>query len=118
MVERWAGWLTLLFVGELFTATAMSYYQAEIARAVVLAMFVPLIISSGGNSGSQASSVVICALAKNEVRLSDWGRVLRRELAAGLSLGLILGGVGWARIALYLWLPRHLDSAPRWPWPW
>ena len=87
MVRKRASWLVILFVGEMLTATAMAYFEAEIARAVVLALFVPLIISSGGNSGSQAATLIIRALALGEVRLRDWWRVLRRELVAGLLLG-------------------------------
>ena len=93
--RRWSAsarrWLAVLFVGEMLTATAMGYFEDEIARAVVLALFIPLIISSGGNSGSQATTLVIRAMALGEVRLRDWWRVMRRELASGLLLGLILG---------------------------
>jgi magnesium transporter len=85
----------------MLTATAMGAFEAEIERAVVLALFVPLIISSGGNSGSQASTLVIRALALGEVTLRDWWRVIRRELAAGLALGTILGGIGFLRISLW-----------------
>jgi magnesium transporter len=85
----------------MFTATAMGYFQAEIERAVVLAMFVPLIISSGGNSGSQASTLIIRAMALGEVRIRDWWRVLFREMAAGVLLGVILGSVGLVRIILW-----------------
>ena len=92
MVRKRAGWLVILFLGEMLTATAMSSYQDEIAKAVVLALFLPLIISSGGNSGSQASTLIIRAMALGEVTLRDWWRVMRREIEAGLSLGLILGG--------------------------
>jgi magnesium transporter len=98
MIKKRAGWLAVLFVGEMLTATAMGFYEEQIARAVLLAIFVPLIISSGGNSGSQASTLVVRALALGEVRLSDWWRVVRRELFAGLSLGGILGVLGLARI--------------------
>ncbi len=101
MVKKRAGWLTVLFVGEMFTATAMSYFEDQIARAVVLALFIPLIISSGGNSGSQASTLVVRAMALEEVRLRDWWRVLGRELIIGLLLGLILGGIGMLRIILW-----------------
>jgi magnesium transporter len=101
MIQKRAGWLTALFLGEMLTATAMGAYEAEIERAVVLALFVPLIISSGGNSGSQASTLVIRALALGEVRLRDWWRVIRREFAAGLVLGGILGTVGFLRITLW-----------------
>ncbi len=98
MVKKRAGWLAILFIGELLTATAMARYEDEIARAVVLAVFVPLIISSGGNSGSQASTLVIRALALGELRLRDWWRVARRELASGLALGSVLGAIGIVRI--------------------
>ena len=101
MVRKRATWLVILFVGELFTATAMSYYENEIKKAVVLALFIPLIISSGGNSGSQAATLIIRALALGEVRLPDWWRVMKRELVAGLLLGLILGMIGFARIAAW-----------------
>jgi len=101
MIQKRAGWLTALFLGEMLTATAMGAYEKEIERAVVLALFVPLIISSGGNSGSQASTLVIRALALGEVRLLDWWRVIRREFAAGLVLGGILGTVGFLRITLW-----------------
>jgi len=98
MVRKRGGWLAALFIGEMLTATAMGYFEAQIARAVVLALFVPLIISSGGNSGSQASTLVIRAMALNELRLRDWWRVVRRELAAGLALGGILASIGFLRI--------------------
>jgi len=98
MLKKRAGWLSALFLGEMLTASAMSVYQKEIERAVLLAVFVPLIISSGGNSGSQASTLIVRALALGEVRLRDWWRVIRRELAAGLGLGLILGTIGVVRI--------------------
>jgi magnesium transporter len=98
MLRKRAGWLAVLFLGEMFTASAMGYFEGEIARAVVLALFVPLIISSGGNSGSQASTLVVRALALGEVTLRDWLRVVRRELATGLVLGLILAAIGFMRI--------------------
>lgn len=101
MIRKRAGWLAVLFLGELLTATAMGYYEHEIARAVVLAVFIPLIISSGGNSGSQATTLVIRALALSEVRVRDWFRVIRRELVAGLSLGAILGAIGFARVMVW-----------------
>jgi magnesium transporter len=101
MVQKRAGWLAALFLGEMLTATAMAYFQDEIARAVVLALFVPLIISSGGNSGSQASTLVIRAMALGEVRLRDVFRVARREIAAGIVLGLVLGSIGWLRIVIW-----------------
>jgi magnesium transporter len=101
MVRKRAGWLAALFIGEMLTATAMAFFQEEIAKAVILALFVPLIISSGGNSGSQASTLVIRAMALGEVHLRDWWRVIRRELGAGLVLGLVLGAIGFLRIVLW-----------------
>jgi magnesium transporter len=101
MIRKRAGWLSALFLGEMLTATAMGQFEAEIARAVVLALFVPLIISSGGNSGSQATTLVIRAMALGEVRVIDWWRVIRRELIAGLGLGLILAFIGLGRILLW-----------------
>lgn len=101
MLKKRAGWLTILFVGEMFTATAMGYFEHEIDRAVVLALFIPLIISSGGNSGSQATSLIIRAMALGEVRLKDWWRVFLRELRAGLALGMLLGCIGMIRILLW-----------------
>lgn len=101
MIRKRAGWLAALFLGEMLTATAMGYFEAEIARAVILALFVPLIISSGGNSGSQATTLVIRAMALGEVRLRDWWRVIRREFATGLALGAILGAIGLVRILLW-----------------
>jgi magnesium transporter len=101
MVKKRAGWLVVLFLGEMLTATAMGFFEKEIAKAVVLALFVPLIISSGGNSGSQASTLVIRALALGELKLLDVWRVIRREVFAGFALGCILGAIGFARIALW-----------------
>jgi magnesium transporter len=101
MIRKRAGWLVLLFFGEMLTATAMGYFEDEIQRAVVLALFVPLIISSGGNSGSQAATLVIRALALGEVTLRDWWRVMRREILSGLTLGSILGLIGFLRIELW-----------------
>ena len=101
MIRKRAGWLAALFLGEMLTATAMGQFEAEIARAVVLALFVPLIISSGGNSGSQATTLVIRAMALGEVRIRDWWRVIRREVVTGLALGLILASIGLVRILLW-----------------
>jgi magnesium transporter len=101
MIQKRAGWLTALFLGEMLTATAMGFFEHEIERAVVLALFVPLIISSGGNSGSQASTLVIRAIALGEVHLWDWWRVMRREIQAGLALGGILGTIGFLRITIW-----------------
>jgi len=104
MVKKRAGWLSALFLGEMLTATAMGYFEKEIEKAVVLALFVPLIISSGGNSGSQASTLVIRAMALGEVRLRDWWRVIRREIFAGAVLGSILGTIGLMRILTWVGL--------------
>jgi magnesium transporter len=94
-------WLIVLFLGEMLTATAMGYFQDEIAKAVVLALFVPLIISSGGNSGSQASTLIIQAMAVGEIKIADWWRVLRREILSGLLLGTALGLIGFLRVVLW-----------------
>lgn len=104
MVKKRASWLVLLFLGEMFTATAMQSYEGVIEKAAVLSLFLPLIISSGGNSGSQATTLIIRAMAVSEVRLRDWFRVLRKELTSGLCLGLILGFVGFLRITLWQYL--------------
>jgi magnesium transporter len=101
MVRKRAGWLVILFLGEMLTATAMANYQSELAKALVLALFLPLIISSGGNSGSQASTLMIRAMALGEVTLRDWWRVMGREVQAGLSLGVILGAIGIIRVAAW-----------------
>lgn len=101
MIKKRAGWLIVLFVSEMLTATAMGYFEHEISRAVVLALFIPLIISGGGNSGSQASTLVVRALALKEVRLRDWWRVFSRELIVGTALGLILGTIGLIRILIW-----------------
>jgi magnesium transporter len=101
MVKKRVGWLAILFVGEMFTATAMGFYEEEISKAVVLALFLPLIISSGGNSGSQATTLVIQAMATGDLRLRDWFRVIRRELFTGLTLGCALGIIGLTRI--FVW---------------
>ncbi|NOJ53072.1 magnesium transporter [Myxococcus xanthus] len=101
MLKKRIGWLLVLFLGQMLTATAMSSFEDEIATAVVLSLFVPLIISSGGNSGSQASTLIIRSLALGEMRLRDWWRVARRELLSGLVLGVVLGVVGLARILIW-----------------
>ena len=101
LVQKRAGWLVVLFLGELLTASAMQYFQGELEKAIVLTLFLPLIISSGGNAGSQATSLIIRAMALGEFTLSEWWRVLRRELLSGLLLGLVLGIVGFARITIW-----------------
>jgi len=101
LIQKRAGWLIVLFFGELLTATALAYFNDEIAKATVLVMFMPLIASSGGNSGSQASTLIIQAMAVGEVHLSDWWRVMRREIFSGLMLGGILGTIGFFRITLW-----------------
>jgi magnesium transporter len=111
MIRKRAGWLAALFLGEMLTATAMTYFEGEIAHAVVLALFVPLIISSGGNSGSQATSLIIRALALQELRLRDWFRVFRREVISGLALGTLLGAIGFVRIVL--WEKLHFTEYGR-----
>ena len=112
MVKKRAGWLVILFLGEMLTATAMGFFENEIEKAVVLALFVPLIISSGGNSGSQATTLVIRAMALSEIRLRDWWRVMRREVPTGLALGVILGSIGFLRIAV--WSAFSTVYGPHW----
>ncbi len=111
MIRKRASWLVILFVGEMLTATAMARFELEIARAVVLALFVPLIISSGGNSGSQAATLIIRALALGEVGLKDWWRVLAQGDLFRLLLGCILGSIGFLRIAALE--PRSRTSTAR-----
>ncbi len=101
LFRKRVGWMIVLFIGEMLTATAMSYFQDEIAKALVLALFVPLIISSGGNSGSQASTLIIQAMAVGEITISDWWAVLRREILSGLMLGSVLGIIGFTRVAIW-----------------
>jgi magnesium transporter len=101
MIKKRAGWLCALFLSEMLTATAMQRFEGEIAKAVVLAMFIPLVMSSGGNSGSQATSLIIRSLALREIRLRDWWRIAARELPTGLTLGAILGLIGVVRIELW-----------------
>jgi magnesium transporter len=113
MVKKRASWLVVLFIGEMLTATAMGFFEDEIARAVVLALFVPLVISSGGNAGSQAATLVIRALALGEFKLADWWRIMRRELVVGAALGGILGALGFARIAV--WSVFSPIYGPHWP---
>jgi magnesium transporter len=114
MVKKRATWLVVLFLGEMLTATAMQGYNSEIERAAILAMFLPLIISSGGNSGSQATTLVIRAMALGELRLRDWFRVVRKELLSGFSLGLILGTIGFFRITLWQYL--HIFDYGKYHW--
>jgi len=101
LFRKRVGWMIVLFIGEMLTTTAMSHFQDEIAKAVVLALFVPLIISSGGNSGSQASTLIIQAMAVGEITISDWWAVLRREILSGLMLGSVLGLIGFTRVAVW-----------------
>jgi magnesium transporter len=105
LMKKRAGWLVILFLGEMLTATAMGHFEGEISKAVVLAVFIPLIISSGGNSGSQASSIIIRAMALGEINFKSWFYVMRKEILSGLILGSILGLVGFLRI--FLW--QHLN---------
>jgi magnesium transporter len=114
MVKKRATWLIILFLGEMLTATAMQGYNGEIEKAAILAMFLPLIISSGGNSGSQATTLVIRAMALGELTLRDWFRVVRKELLSGLSLGLILGTIGFFRISLWQYL--HIFDYGQYHW--
>ncbi|HXU60816.1 MAG TPA: magnesium transporter [Polyangia bacterium] len=116
MIRKRVGWLSVLFLGEMLTASAMGFFEKEIARAVVLALFIPLIISSGGNSGSQATTLVIRAMALGEVRLRDWFRVIRREFVAGIGLGLVLALIGFLRIVTWEMLfhtygPQYISVA-------
>jgi magnesium transporter len=106
LVKKRVSWLIILFLGEMLTATAMQYFQAEIETATVLALFIPLIMSSGGNSGSQASTLIIQAMALGELTIADWWRVMRRELITGFMLGVILGSIGFLRIVM--WQQLHI----------
>jgi magnesium transporter len=119
MVRKRAGWLVILFLGEMLTATAMANYQEELAKALVLALFLPLIVSSGGNSGSQASTLMIRAMALGEVNLRDWWRVMGREVQAGLMLGGILGAIGVVRVTAWaIILEQYFHRQPYGPhWP-
>jgi magnesium transporter len=112
MVRKRATWLVVLFIGEMLTASAMGYYEGAIAKAVVLALFLPMIISSGGNSGSQASMLIIRAMALGEVTLRDWWRVMRKEILAGLMLGFVLGAIGFLRVAV--WAQFSNVYGPHW----
>lgn len=106
LVKKRVGWLVILLLGEMLTATAMQYFEAEIETATVLALFIPLIMSSGGNSGSQASTLIIQAMALGELTIADWWTVMRREIVAGFLLGLVLGAIGFLRI--FLWQNLHI----------
>ncbi|MEO6960940.1 MAG: magnesium transporter [Puia sp.] len=108
LVKKRAGWLVILFLGEMLTATAMGFFEGEISRAIVLTLFIPLIISSGGNSGSQASSIIIRAMALGEIKFRNWFYVMRKEIMSGVVLGSILGSVGFLRIAI--WQRFHLHD--------
>lgn len=108
LVWKRAGWLIVLFIGELLTASVMQYYEDRLAQIIVLAMFLPLMISSGGNSGSQASTLIIQAMAVGDVKLSHWWKVFRREVISGLSLGIILGIIGFIRISIWHIIFPHL----------
>lgn len=108
LIWKRAGWLIVLFIGELLTASVMQYYEEQLAQVIVLAMFLPLMISSGGNSGSQASTLVIQAMARGEVKSNDWWTVFRREVVSGLSLGIILGIIGFCRICIWHMIFPHL----------
>lgn len=101
MIKKRVGWLIVLFLGETLTATAMSFFEDQIAKAVILALFIPLIISSGGNSGSQASTLIIRALALGEITVRDWWKIIKKEFSTGLVIGVILGCIGFARVALW-----------------
>jgi len=101
LIRKRAGWLVILFLGEMLTASAMGYFDHEIEKAVVLALFVPLVISSGGNSGSQAATLIIRAMALKELSLNDWWYVMRREIVSGFSLGVVLGIIGVLRITVW-----------------
>jgi len=105
LIKKRAGWLIILFIGEMFTATAMGHYEGEIQKAVVLSLFLPLIISSGGNSGSQASSIIIRSMALGEINFRSWWYVMRKEIFSGLTLGVILGAVGFIRV--WTWQNLH-----------
>ncbi|WP_027036595.1 magnesium transporter [Mesorhizobium ciceri] len=114
MIKKRGGWLCALFISEMLTANAMQSYEGELEKAIVLTLFIPLIMSSGGNSGSQATSLVIRALALREIGLGDWWRVALRELPTGLVLGAMLGVVGVCRIALWQYMGFY-DYGPHWP---
>lgn len=113
LIRKRATWLIVLFLGEMLTATAMGHFEEEISKAVILSIFIPLIISSGGNSGSQAATLIIRAMALKELTIKDWWFVMRREILSGLTLGFILGVIGFIRIAI--WQNLHLyNYGPHW----
>ncbi|HET7119318.1 MAG TPA: magnesium transporter [Hanamia sp.] len=107
LVKKRVGWLTILFFGEMLTATAMAFFNDEMTKVIILTNFIPLIISTGGNSGTQASTLIIQAMALGEVKLSDWWRVMRREILSGLMLGIMLGCIGFLRITLWSFAMHH-----------
>ncbi len=113
LVKKRVSWLIILFLGEMLTATAMQYFEGEIEAATVLALFIPLIMSSGGNSGSQASTLIIQAMALGELNITDWWKVMRRELITGFLLGVILGSIGFLRIIFWQQLNIY-DYGPHW----
>ena len=110
LIKKRAVWLVILFVGEMLTASAMAFFQDEMAKAIVLATFIPLIMSSGGNSGSQAASLIIRSLSLGEITLHDWWKVMRRELISGLALGCILGAIGVFRVLIWASVLGHLNT--------
>jgi magnesium transporter len=101
LLKKRVGWLIILFLSEMLTSSAMQYFNDELAIVIPLAFFVPLVMSSGGNSGSQASTLIIQAMALGEVTIADWWRVMRREILSGLMLGVILGIIGFIRISTW-----------------
>jgi len=107
LVKKRVGWLTILFFGEMLTATAMAFFNDEMSKVIILTNFIPLIISTGGNSGTQASTLIIQAMALGEVKLTDWWRVMRREILSGLMLGVMLGCIGFLRITVWSFAMHH-----------
>ena len=110
LIKKRAVWLVILFIGEMLTASAMAFFQDEMAKAIVLATFIPLIMSSGGNSGSQAASLIIRSLSLGEITIRDWWKVMRRELISGLALGCILGAIGVFRVLIWASVLGHLNT--------
>jgi len=115
MIKKRSGWLVILFLGEMLTASAMGYFEDAMTKAVVLALFVPLIISSGGNSGSQAASLIIRSLALGDISLKNWWNVMSKEILSGLLLGIILGTVGFTRICIWQAFGFY-DYGEYWVW--